>query len=159
MADNSLAAPDPSDAETPLHSWKEIAAYLNRDVSTVKRWERHEGLPVHRHLHRLRSSVYAHRQELDAWRANRRPAEEPVPPGWFSRRPARVLAVAALLIVTFVSAGDSRLVRATRGTAQQSASRVERQLLSQRDMDLNNFFELRPSPDGHRHRGGSAVHP
>ena len=45
MADNSLAAPDPSDAETPLHSWKEIAAYLNRDVSTVKRWERHEGLP------------------------------------------------------------------------------------------------------------------
>ena len=34
-----------------LDSWKEIAAYLNRSVRTVTRWEREESLPVHRHLH------------------------------------------------------------------------------------------------------------
>ena len=31
-----------------LDSWKEIAAYLNRDVTTVQRWEKREGMPVHR---------------------------------------------------------------------------------------------------------------
>jgi len=35
-----------------LDSWKEIAAYLKRDVRTVRRWEHAEGLPVHRHSHR-----------------------------------------------------------------------------------------------------------
>lgn len=38
--------------ESPLESWKEIAAYLKRDVSTLKRWEKSEGLPVRRHRHR-----------------------------------------------------------------------------------------------------------
>ena len=37
--------------EDRLDSWKEIAAYLDRDVTTVQRWERREGMPVHRHLH------------------------------------------------------------------------------------------------------------
>ena len=30
-----------------LESSKEIAAYLGRDVTTVRRWEKGEGLPVH----------------------------------------------------------------------------------------------------------------
>jgi tetratricopeptide (TPR) repeat protein len=55
-----------------LDSWKEIAAHLNRDVSTVQRWEKHEGMPVHRHLHDKRGSVYAFRTELDGWWQNRR---------------------------------------------------------------------------------------
>ena len=50
-----------------LDSWKEIAAYLQRGVRTVKRWEQREGLPVHRHRHTKRASVYAIRSELDAW--------------------------------------------------------------------------------------------
>ncbi len=50
-----------------LDSWKEIAAYLKRDVRTVQRWEEHEGLPVHRHLHRTLGSIYAYKSELDAW--------------------------------------------------------------------------------------------
>jgi len=54
-----------------LESWKEIAAYLGRDVTTVRRWERHEGLPVHRLLHRKLGSVYAYTAELDAWRIER----------------------------------------------------------------------------------------
>ena len=54
-----------------LDSWKEIAAHLNRSVRTVTRWEREEGLPVHRHLHSKSGSVYAYRAELDDWWKNR----------------------------------------------------------------------------------------
>jgi TolB-like protein/tetratricopeptide (TPR) repeat protein len=50
-----------------LESWKDIAAYLGRDVRTVQRWEKKEGLPVHRHQHEKQGSVYAYREELDAW--------------------------------------------------------------------------------------------
>jgi Tol biopolymer transport system component len=64
-----------STRETPeqrLDSWKEIAAYLKRDVTTVQRWEKREGMPVHRHLHAKRGSVYASTAELDAWARSRR---------------------------------------------------------------------------------------
>jgi Tol biopolymer transport system component len=57
--------------EDRLDSWKEIAAYLNRDVTTVQRWEKREGMPVHRHLHDKQGSVYASRAELDAWARSR----------------------------------------------------------------------------------------
>jgi Tol biopolymer transport system component len=57
--------------EDRLDSWKEIAAYLNRDVTTVQRWEKREGMPVHRHLHDKVGSVYASRAELDAWARSR----------------------------------------------------------------------------------------
>ena len=53
-----------------LDSWKAIAEYLNRDVSTVRRWEKQEGLPVHRHLHRKLGSVYAFALEIDDWWKN-----------------------------------------------------------------------------------------
>ncbi len=53
--------------EDRLDSWKEIAAYLNRDVTTVQRWEKREGMPVHRHKHDRLGSVYASRTELNAW--------------------------------------------------------------------------------------------
>jgi Tol biopolymer transport system component len=54
-----------------LNSWKEIAAYLQRDVTTVQRWERREAMPVHRHLHDRMGSVYAFRAELDDWARSR----------------------------------------------------------------------------------------
>ena len=57
-----------------LESWKEIAAYLKRGITTVQRWEQQEALPVHRHQHDTRGSVYAFTSELDAWRAARHPA-------------------------------------------------------------------------------------
>ena len=52
-----------------LESWKQIGAYLQRDARTARRWEKEEGLPVHRHGHRRGSSVYAFPSEIDAWRA------------------------------------------------------------------------------------------
>ena len=58
--------------EKRLDSWKEIAAYLNRDVTTVQRWEKREGMPVHRHVHDKRGSVYALTEELDDWIQSRR---------------------------------------------------------------------------------------
>ena len=50
-----------------LDSWKEIAAYLKRGARTVQRWEREEGLPVHRLQHDKLGSVYAFQSELDHW--------------------------------------------------------------------------------------------
>lgn len=66
---------DMSPTETPgrLESWKRIATYLRRSVRTVRRWERNEGLPVHRHLHRKLASVYALKTEVDAWQQARAP--------------------------------------------------------------------------------------
>jgi TolB-like protein/Flp pilus assembly protein TadD len=54
-----------------LESWKEVAAYLGRDITTVRRWEKREGLPVHRLHHSHLGSVYAYTAELDAWRNER----------------------------------------------------------------------------------------
>jgi hypothetical protein len=51
-----------------LTSWKEIAAYLGRDVRTCLRWERNLGLPVHRlDPESEKSRVFAYKDELSEW--------------------------------------------------------------------------------------------
>ncbi len=65
-----LSEAAPPDAR--LDSWKEIATYLGREIRTVQRWEKSEGLPVHRLMHAERGRVYAFTAELDAWRVSRR---------------------------------------------------------------------------------------
>jgi Tol biopolymer transport system component len=64
-----------------LDAWKEIAAYLRRDVTTVRRWEKREGLPVHRHVHAKLGSVYAYADEIDEWSERRRTTASPVANG------------------------------------------------------------------------------
>lgn len=54
-----------------LNSWKEIAAYLDTSIRTVQRWERMEGLPVHRHEHASVATIYAYTSEVDAWLGSR----------------------------------------------------------------------------------------
>ena len=73
MAEPSPGTP-PSERppEGRLDSWKEIAAHLHRDVTTVQRWEKREGMPVHRHQHDRIGSVYAFSSELDAWLQSRK---------------------------------------------------------------------------------------
>jgi Tol biopolymer transport system component len=72
MGKSPPATPTPErPLEDRLDSWKEIASYLKRDVTTVQRWEKREGMPVHRHLHDRMGSVYASRAELDAWTRSR----------------------------------------------------------------------------------------
>jgi Tol biopolymer transport system component len=67
-AEKSQPAPEPSgpSASERLDSWKQIAAYLKRDERTVRRWEK-EGLPVHRHAHKKKATVYAYKPEIDVW--------------------------------------------------------------------------------------------
>ncbi len=50
-----------------LHSWKEIAAELDRGVRTVQRWERTLQLPVRRLGNGPRSPVFAFQDELRLW--------------------------------------------------------------------------------------------
>jgi len=73
--------PPPRGGERRLDSWKEIAAYLGRGVRTVQRWEREEGLPIHRLPHADRGSVFADPTELTEWWKSRQiaPAAKPSP--------------------------------------------------------------------------------
>ena len=88
-----------TDKQSRLESWKEIGAYLQRDVRTAHRWEKEEGLPVHRHTHNSRSSVYAYPSEIDAWRASRKAVPEPPPARPLWRRPAFALTLALCLVM------------------------------------------------------------
>lgn len=105
-----LATPPPAGMppEDRLDSWKEIASYLKRDVTTVQRWEKREAMPVRRHVHDKLGSVYAYRSELDAWVRHRNPATAnddadpwPVSPGPSATpsapRPRRVLTIAGFV--------------------------------------------------------------
>ena len=84
--------------EERLDSWKDIAAYLQRDVSTVQRWEKREGMPVHRHVHDKQGSVYGFRSELDAWRARASHLAPAPMPAERRRTPWRLVAAAGGLI-------------------------------------------------------------
>jgi TolB-like protein/Flp pilus assembly protein TadD len=68
----SLPEPSGHAPAVSLDSWKEIASYVKRDVSTVQRWEKREGMPIHRHVHDKRGSVYALSSELDTWLQTRK---------------------------------------------------------------------------------------
>lgn len=50
-----------------LSSWKNIAAYLDRGVRTVQRWETTLGLPVHRMSAGQLAPVFAYEREIDLW--------------------------------------------------------------------------------------------
>src|SRR5713226_83512 len=74
------ATPGPKGSPLPdkkLASWKEIATHLGREVRTVQRWETTEGLPIHRHEHQKKSTVYAYAGELDDWFKKRQPVDDP----------------------------------------------------------------------------------
>jgi len=120
-------SPSVTPPEGRLDSWKEIAAYLKRDVTTVQRWEKREGMPVHRHLHDRSGSIYAYSSELDAWLLSRKlrleeekertpdaqiGAEDGQGRKWTSGAPRWIvlagLTVLLLLGLTYVMIGDHR---------------------------------------------------
>jgi len=113
-----------------LESWKEIAAYLHRSVRTARRWEVQEGLPIRRHQHLERGSVYAFRVEIDDWRKSR-------DPGRSSQTPPRDAqagrATPRLRIVTESDSGDSQLPRA-RQASQKGPISLEDILTSCSDL-------------------------
>ena len=99
----------PTQPEGRLDSWKEIATYLNRDVTTVQRWEKREGMPVHRHQHDRMGSVYAFRSELDDWVRSRnlRPSQEatPVVPSVSGPSPRSARPIATRFVLGLVAVG------------------------------------------------------
>jgi Tol biopolymer transport system component len=132
-----------------LDSWKEIAAHLRRAVRTVRRWEQCEGLPVHRHPHAKRSSVYAYRTEIDAWWSSRQANLNPhsavvdVPTGGGpTRRPWSAAIVPGVLSLAFVGLMAARLLQNGNGTKAPLV----------RSLTAYHGFETGPSfsPDGTR---------
>jgi hypothetical protein len=69
--------PERNTPQKTLESWKQIAAYLDRSERTVRRWEAHEGLPVHRREHEKQDTVFAFRHEIEAWSRRRTRFLEP----------------------------------------------------------------------------------
>ena len=83
MAANGAPVDPNGSAGSRLHdkklvSWKEIAVHLGREIRTVQRWEKSEGLPVRRHEHRMWTATPEDRRAalskrnfyrfLDRWR-------------------------------------------------------------------------------------------
>ncbi len=98
------AEPLPRGRNDQLESWKEVAAYLRRSVRTVKRWEKVEGLPVHRHAHNKVASIYAYPSELEVWWAARQPRldSESEPPLGETLRLALLRRVPCIAVASFV---------------------------------------------------------
>ncbi len=57
--------------EDRLESWKEIAAFINRDERTAMRWAKELGMPVRRIPGSKRSRIFASREEISKWRLGR----------------------------------------------------------------------------------------
>ena len=130
--------------EKPLEGWKEIAAYLQRDNRTVRRWEKSERLPVRRHRHLERSSVYAYPNELDAWREQRKPVTA-FTSGWLWSVPARgCTAAAALLLALLTAASGPILTPANAADGEPAEGMTTRQVWSGPEVELLGSL----SPDG-----------
>jgi hypothetical protein len=61
----------PNSENTRLCGWENIAAFLDRGIRTVRRWEKDAALPVHRLFQGRRCPVYAYRNEIAAWVTDR----------------------------------------------------------------------------------------
>jgi Tol biopolymer transport system component len=109
-----------------LDSWKEIAAYLGRGVRTVQRWEREEGLPVHRLAHAERGSVFADPAELTEWWKSRQiaPAAKPASTPAVAAVEPRLQRVTSTTAATFWPAlsSDARMVVFVSDAGQDGAT-------------------------------------
>ncbi len=135
--------------EKPLESWKEIAVYLQRDVRTVRRWEKDEALPVRRHLHQARSSVYAYASELEAWKAARQPGFDQAPLAMPWRRPLPALGLTLALLLALVSVASGPILTTPGALAQEAGGITARQVWTRSgqeepQVDLHGAV----SPDG-----------
>jgi hypothetical protein len=116
-----------------LDSWKEIAVYLGREVRTAQRWEKREGLPVHRHIHPKASSVRAFKHEIDAWLHGRtRAASQPAPKEEYLEREAESVNPTLLAAARMPAKSPSRL--------QNAAARVGSLDLLQGENRIRLYF-------------------
>lgn len=95
-----------------LSSWKEIAAYVRREVRTVVRWEKERGLPVHRVPGGQGRSVFAFTDELDRWAAGELSKDAPAPPKPAPRIRPWAAVASGMAIVGTIGAIAAGLARA-----------------------------------------------
>lgn len=132
-----------------LDSWKEIAAYLGRDVKTAQRWEKREGLPVHRHQHDRLGSVHAFADEVDAWREGRRRAQSDsgeLAAARLNGSPRRRLPAAAALGLAGAALGVTAVVTFSGWIGARESSRAVRFVIQ--PAPIESFTSLAVSPDG-----------
>ena len=147
--------PRPSgDPGERLESWKAIAAFLNRGITTVQRWEREEGLPVHRLQHDALGSVFAFTQELETWRSSRalRPASAPGVP---ARR------IRAIVVLPFENLSDDPdqvyLADAMTDALTTALARLNGPAVTSRSTAMQHRRLARPLPEIARELGVDAV--
>jgi hypothetical protein len=163
--DHRLDSKQRSPVASPLHrdanlldSWKEIAAYLDRRIRTAQRWEKREGLPVHRHIHSKASSVYAFKHEVDAWRQSRRqPVSDPASKSENSDRATEALQ-AARLTPARISARSLAWPQHAANEASSLHSLQKRQRIR-----VFLYIQWREEPDAnlppnHSSPGGGTIH-
>lgn len=157
--DEVSAAPAASPQEsrergTRLDSWKEIAAYLNRDLRTLQRWEKTANLPIRRLNKPGMRAVFAYTGDLDEWlqRQSPVPAEtadaravtpaSPDPaPSSARRAPSRAAAAAVVVLLGAVAVATFLFTRRGPPPLEVLTARpVTADLGSERDPDI--------SPDG-----------
>ena len=157
MSDFPEAQPAPAqgvrDRGPRLDSWKEIAAYLQRDVRTLQRWEKSAGLPVRRMQKPGLRAVYAYTADLDEWIRDQDPrtiesAEEivdatPPPPAAIAtttRRPQRWVLYAGVAAVLVMTASFALRPRVPAAFGPFTARPITSEPGHERDPDI--------SPDG-----------
>lgn len=124
---------------------------MKRDVTTVQRWERREGMPVHRHVHDKAGSVYAFRTDLDSWARSRSPSsvtvtvKESAPPAEehdpSSNETSTVPAVPGYRLRVWVLAATGLILTAalTMWLLQQRGRSPENPLADARFVQLTDF--------------------
>lgn len=96
----SSTSPQEIDTADRLESWKEIAAFVQRDVRSAMRWEE-QGMPVRRLPGGKRGRVYASKGEITRWLQGQPVPESPSESPSVSKRrtiPIVAAAIGALLI-------------------------------------------------------------
>jgi Tol biopolymer transport system component len=146
-----MAGHESEDRDAPtrqLNSWKEIAAYLGRETRTIQRWEKEEGLPIRRHLHSKRSSVYALQSELDTWWRSRQALLTPVAVARFpgsgsdAKVPGRLVRIWLAAAIALGTVAASWLYSGRHETRQSPVTAVP--LTAYPGIELSPTF----SPDG-----------
>lgn len=152
------SSPKTSERGTRLDSWKEIAAYLNRDLRTLQRWEKTANLPIRRLNKPGMRAVFAYTADLDEWLRQQSPAPTatspedrsatpatptpaPTTPAPTRRGSARIVAAASVTVLVLAAAATFLGTR--RGPLPfevLSARPITADLGSERDPDI--------SPDG-----------
>jgi tetratricopeptide (TPR) repeat protein/TolB-like protein len=82
-----------------LDSWKDIAAYLKRDIRTCQSWEKELGLPVHRLNDSPKARVFAYKDEIDRWMREKLKEREAHEGPARKRRAKRIRTVAAVFLI------------------------------------------------------------